>query len=495
MSKRLCLALILLGQLIPQAFSQPPASQPPASQPPGQPPGDPGSERHPPIPEGDGSRLGAYTTVTEAGLVPEHLYNIVLGAPQEDSIVASVLAFDDLSVYIEYGQSAEKYTGKTESVNIKSGEPLELSLTDLDADSRYYYQLRYQAAGDKDISASAVYSFHTARDVDSEFVFTVQSDSHLDENTSGEVYSKALTNALAQSPDFHLALGDTFMTGKYTEYQLSEPQYRAQRYYLGSFLTHSAPLFFSLGNHDAESGDIERKTWATNTRNKYFPNPAPSDFYTGNKEQEADIGYVKNYYSWDWGNSQFIVLDPHRYSPEKDETKKNGNWNFTLGPDQYQWLTETLESSEAEFKFVFLHNLVGASHQGRGGAEASELFEWGGLSFDGTDAFEQERPDLAKPIHQLLVENDVSVVFHGHDHMYIHQERDGLVYQLVPQPGHPSGGTASAKQYGYLQGDIIEGAGHISVSVKADEVDVQFIRASTDESKNAKVLHSYSIES
>lgn len=85
---------------------------------------------------------------------------------------------------------------------------------------------------------------------------------------------------MADQPDFHFALGDTFMTGKYVKPELSEPQYLAQRYYLGH-LCHSAALYFALGNHDGESGNRGSNVWATTTRKRYFPNPFPADFHSG----------------------------------------------------------------------------------------------------------------------------------------------------------------------------------------------------------------------
>jgi hypothetical protein len=120
-------------------------------------------------------------------------------------------------------------------------------------------------------------------------VFTVQADSHLDENTSGEVYLRTLANALADQPDLHFALGDAFMTGKYVEPELSHPQYLAQRYYLGH-LCHSAALYFTLGNHDGESGNRGSNIWATMTRKRYLPNPFRMTFTQGmNNANERSV--------------------------------------------------------------------------------------------------------------------------------------------------------------------------------------------------------------
>lgn len=88
-------------------------------------------------------------------------------------------------------------------------------------------------------------------------MFTVQADSHLDENTNSAVYENTLANALQDAPDFHLELGDTFMVDKYVRPELSFGQYLAQRYYFGK-LCHSAPLFFVPGNHDGEGGTGDR---------------------------------------------------------------------------------------------------------------------------------------------------------------------------------------------------------------------------------------------
>jgi hypothetical protein len=79
----------------------------------------------------------------------------------------------------------------------------------------------------------------------------------------------------------------------------------------------------------------------------------------------------------------------------------------------------------------------------------------------------------------MLVDHGVDIVFHGHDHMFIKQDLDGIVYQLVPQPGHPRSGTKSAKEYGYLSGDVQGSSGHVRVRVRVsgDSARVDYVRA------------------
>ena len=50
---------------------------------------------------------------------------------------------------------------------------------------------------------------------------------------------------------------------------------------------------------------------------------------------------------------------------------------MSIGDEQYMWLKDTLEQSEARYKFVFCHHVMGT---GRGGIEMAHLYEWGGKS-------------------------------------------------------------------------------------------------------------------
>ena len=53
---------------------------------------------------------------------------------------------------------------------------------------------------------------------------------------------------------------------------------------------------------------------------------------------------------------------------------------------------------------------------------------------DGSEGFAQMRPGWGKPIHHLLKDYGVSIVFKGHDHLYVKEELDGIIYQTLPQP-------------------------------------------------------------
>ena len=306
-------------------------------------------------------------------------------------------------------------------------------------------------------------------------------------------------------PDFLIDLGDTFMTDKHRpNFRDAASQYLAQRYYLG-LICKSASFFMALGNHDGESGwqgngaGDSMSAWAIGMRKKYFPNPMPDSFYSGNKAAAGNIGLLQDYYAWEWGDALFIVLDPFWYTRSRPNQSNDG-WDWTLGTEQYRWLEQTLERSRSRFKFVFIHHLVGgATPEARGGIEAAKYFEWGGYSTDGNYAFREKRPGWDLPIHPLLVRNKVNIVFHGHDHLFVKQDLDGIVYQLVPQPGsRRNDNTRGAQDYGYVHGDVISSPGHMRVTVSNSKVTVDYIRTylaadERDGRKNGQVAYTYSL--
>lgn len=403
--------------------------------------------------------------------VPPHPFSLILGRPTVDSVTVSVMTPSNVAGFIRYGREGSPCTNTTPAAEIQAGQPTNVILTSLAGNARYHYRFCYRATASETFADSNAYTFHTQRPAGNPFTFTVTADSHLDENTDPAIYAATLRRASADQPDFHIDLGDTFMTGKRRDRPGDAlPQYLAQRYYFG-LLCHSAPLFLVLGNHDGECGGNMRE--ATGMRTRYFPNPCPGVCYTGSPDG--------NYYAWRWGDALFVVLDPFRYSGRSQRGPSTDNWGLTLGRDQYDWLRATLENSSDRFKFVFIHHLVGGSdRQGRGGAEAVPFFEWGGHEWDGRDTFAAQRAGWPMPVHALLVRHGVTAVFHGHDHFFARQEVDGIVYQLVPQPGHPGEGSVSqAASYGYRSGTIQPGTGYLRVSLDSAGADVAYVRTET----------------
>ena len=425
--------------------------------------------------------------------IPTHPYDVILGRPTSNSITFSLLAYADQTLSISYGTESGNYTSQTEPITLKASTPQTFQLSNLQPSTEYFYS----------INDGIENTFHTARPVGSTFTFTIQADSHLDSNVSAQVYLQTLANQRADNPDFVIDLGDTFMTDKYKPYTDAAPQYLAQRYLFGQ-LADTAPLFLVLGNHDGEGAprgkDAEAMSiWSAQLRTQYFPNPVPNEFYSGNVTPHSTVGDLQNYYAFTWGDALFIVLDPYWYTnsaPSKDQAADL--WNPTLGEEQYQWLKSTLETSNAKWKFVFIHQLIGGLEKdGRGGVEVAPYHEWGGLNPDGSYGFDENRPGWESPIHQLLTTHNVTAVFHGHDHLFVHQELDGIVYQEVPQPGSARpNNTNSAADYGYVNGTILGAPGHLRLTVTPEQVTVDYVRSYVEEKpnqKNGQVDFSYTI--
>jgi hypothetical protein len=195
-------------------------------------------------------------------------------------------------------------------------------------------------------------------------------------------------------------------------------------------------------------------------------------------------------------------------------------WDWTLGKEQYDWLYRTLSTSDARHKFVFSHHMTGGllrAHgkdvpYGRGGADAAKYrvnsqpsFEWGGEDETGADVFDIKRPGWEHgPIHDIFVETGVDIFFHGHDHAYVYEDLDGVVYQECPVPSSATYDTGFVTADDYSTGTVFPNSGHLRVTVSPESVRVDYVRAVLPEDeplqeehgpvKNGAVSHSYALK-
>jgi len=427
----------------------------------------------------------------------------ILGRPTPASVTLSILFDQDVEAYCEYGSKSGSYNQNTPTFNASKDVPVEVDMTGLIGNTSYFYRTRYRSKGSTSgFLSGPEHTFQTPRSAGNTFTFAIEADPHLDSNSLPEAYSQTLQNILAGKPDFMFDLGDTFMSEK--EPLKNQTTITARhllfRPYFGS-VCHSVPLFLILGNHEGEVGWELNGTannlavTASNTRKLYYPNPLPNSFYSGNTKEEPFVGLRENYYAFEWGDALFVILDPYWYTLRKPD------WGWTLGPEQYNWFRKTLTESKKKFKFVFCHNLVGGNgNDARGGTEFVDLFEMGGNNSNGSSGWNSFRWGWEKPIHQLMVENKVTVFFHGHDHFFGKQEKDGVIYQEVPQPSNRSLTNISATDYGYVNGIFLPGRGFLKVSVSPENMKVDYIRSylPSEENatrKNGELAYSYILNS
>ncbi len=408
--------------------------------------------------------------------------SIILGRPTDTSITASILFNQNMQYFLEYGTQPGIYDHTTSVFSNTANTPDEIDLHPLQANTRYYYRMNYKLTGAVSYSFTPMYTFHTQRAPGNGFTFTIEADEHLyDHKGVKSIYQLTLNNEAKDTPDFMLSLGDIFGDDHYwqtiTSHQLDSLHY-TYRPILGS-ICHSIPFYICLGNHEGENDYYYAQNpgsnlcvWGTQWRKFYYPNPYPNAFYSGNTDNEPyNIGNPENYYSWNWGNALFVVLDVYRN--ECDTSDKPQKWAWSLGLPQYTWLKNTLENSRAQYKFVFAHHIRG---QGRGGITNATQFEWGGMD-GGTNKFAIYRPGWAKPIHQLFVDNGVTIFFQGHDHLFAHEVLDNITYQEVPMPSDSTYEIGKLANAGAYTADTLDGTGHIRVNVSPACVKVDYIRS------------------
>ena len=375
----------------------------------------------------------------------------LLGKPTDTAVTINIVPAAAIQYRYEYGTTSGSYPHETTPVNATGGQPSEVTIGGLSPNTLYYYRMVYTNVADGTIETRTEHTFRTQRAATQSFAFTVTSDSH----GAGTNVSNAMTNILNEQPDLHIDLGDTFMIDNTTSQSAVDTaylSYRKPNYF--DKIASSIPIFLSSGNHENEEGwnfddtPFSIALASVKARKLYYPTPIDNGFYSGNTDPLAalDAGtygdqYREDYYAWTWGDALFVVIDEFQYtmnlpySPaagEGSEPVTGDQWSWTLGQQQYDWLTQTLENSHAKYKFVFSHNMLGGvprDLQGvgagyvRGGAEAAGYFEWGGKNANGTDGFAAHRPGWDKTIQQLFVENGVSAYFHGHDHQYVYETR------------------------------------------------------------------------
>jgi len=436
---------------------------------------------------------------------------IVLGRPTDCCITINVLSNDPLQAYFEYGKQSGVYNNQTPTSIIEPGVPFEDVIAYLQPNTRYYYRMRFRGPDGNEFNEGQEYTFHTQRAPGSTFTFGVQGDSHPErykKSFEPELYTRTLLTAAFDLPDFYILMGDDFSVDKLKpdtiNANLVAERYRLQRPYL-DLIANSSPLFLVNGNHEQAAGYLLDGTpnnvavWAQNARNLYYPQPAPGCFYTGNTEPVQFIGLLRNYYAWTWGDALFVVIDPYWPSAVPVDNvfgggdKTKDKWLITHGEAQYQWLKQTLEQSSAKWKFVFAHHVSGT---GRGGVDVADLYEWGGHNNQGVWEFDTKRPGWDMPIHQLMVQNGVTIFFQGHDHIFVRQQLDGVIYQTLPYPADPTYGLHNADRF--ASGDKLPCGGYLRVTVSESSVLVDYIRTflpkdETTEQVNGQIAYTYTV--
>ena len=154
-------------------------------------------------------------------------YNVVLGRPTDSGVTISILGNTSDwggSAYITYSTSPGQTVAQYQSGTVTSSGTayptgsthpvIEVPLTGLAANTKYYYRVNYKTASGSTYVAGNEHSFYTQRTAGSTFSFGVQGDSHPerygDKMFHSELYKLTMAEIAKRQPDMYFMLGDDF---------------------------------------------------------------------------------------------------------------------------------------------------------------------------------------------------------------------------------------------------------------------------------------------
>ncbi len=162
---------------------------------------------------------------------------------------------------------------------------------------------------------------------------------------------------------------------------------------------------------------------------KYYPVPGNHDIWSDDAEKLYRERWGDPYYSFDYMNTHFIVLDTGRYE-----------FPHEMDEEQIAWLENDLRNSKAENKTVFFHKPF-----------------W----------FNSVKSGTQDQVHDLFVKYGVDRVFNGHFHIYCIHELDGIDYTIV---GSSGGGIGENKE---PAGQFFQ---YLFVTVDGEEISTALLR-------------------
>lgn len=278
--------------------------------------------------------------------------NIILGSPTSNSITASIILEKDGEAFIEYSTGNGNLKNKSSVFKSTDGQPIRIILNKLTSNTQYSYCLNYRLPNEKQFRQTAVSWFSTQKKYGEEFSFGVQGDSHPEREGkmfNPVLYRQTLDSVIQKRPDFYFMMGDDFsidrlLVNNQTNKENVERVYLNQLSWLGN-AGKMPPIFLVNGNHEQATKYLldgsanNPAVLAANARRKYFPLPDPGNFYGGDQDTVAHVGFLKDYYSFEWGGldrngtSQFAKYRPSWAMPIHQLMVKNKVTIFFQGHD------------------------------------------------------------------------------------------------------------------------------------------------------------------
>jgi len=279
---------------------------------------------------------------------------------QEDGVTVMWETVYPSTGKVQFGQK-----GNLNREEIEQGPPVtlhEVILVGLKPNSDYTYRVVSGTV------ASPTWTFHTKNPQATSLKFVVYGDNR----SFPRVHENLVRLVAEEKPALVFNVGDVVSSG----HVLS--QWVDEYFYPLRFFSGFVPSYISIGNHEYGGyWDIRRVP----PFERYVRNPLTT------------TGSTEYWYSFDYGNAHFIVLDPNKSDGPL------GN-RIPPGSQQYEWFKNDLAKAKksSEWIFVFFHE-----------PPYSEC--WSGGYYDG-------EPHLRQEIVPLIEANNVAIVFSGHTHDY-----------------------------------------------------------------------------
>ena len=207
-------------------------------------------------------------------------------------------------------------------------------------------------------------SFKFVHISDSQVASSALDTKHTAEGT-GEYLTDTLKGVFQNMPNFMIHTGDFVENSAYETYWKNMLHTNAQ--YLARL-----PVMALSGNHETTYLAGSNETF------KHFNVKMPN--------QTTDLGY---YYSFDYGNTKFIMLNTNNLENNRLETA------------QYNWLVNELKNNNKKWTIISMHNPMYSV--GKYGADSSK---------------NAKSLALREQLGKLFAEYNVDLVLQGHDHAY-----------------------------------------------------------------------------
>ena len=208
---------------------------------------------------------------------------------------------EDTDCEVKYGTT---YPPKEVAKSAKAGTMHEIPLTNLQPNTKYFYQVTCATADGKTVTSKPL-TFATAVGPTDAYSFCVIGDTQRNPAATSRV-AKIMWE---RRPNFVIHVGDVVNDGE------QKWQWTGDLFKSCEELLARVPIYPCLGNHEKNHPNYY----------KYFSLPKP-----------------EYYYSYTYGNAEFFVLDTNK--------------SVAVDTEQYKWLAAALAKSTAKWKVCYHHH-------------------------------------------------------------------------------------------------------------------------------------------